>query len=117
MPRDWSPEHGLDARQAEALRKMLLALASDPRLMLARLEEQLGRLRAARDQPGADRERLALETRVVFAPLANRLGAGELKWQLEDFAFRYLEPEAYRAIATALGEARVVGVEHLRRTG
>ena len=107
LPRDWSPEQGLDDRQAESLRKMLLALAVDPKLMLARLEEQLGKLRAARGQPGDDRERLALETRVVFAPLANRLGAGELKWQLEDFAFRYLEPDEYHRIATALREKRI----------
>ena len=107
LPRDWSPEHGLDERQAESLRKMLLALAVDPRLMLARLEEQLDRLRATRDQPGGERERLALETRVVFAPLANRLGAGELKWQLEDFAFRYLEPDEYHRIAAALREKRI----------
>lgn len=107
LPRDWSPERGLDARQAEALRKMLLAVASDPRLMLARLEQQLIRLQAAREHPGAERERLALETQVIFAPLANRLGAGKLKWQLEDFAFRYLEPDTYRRIATALDEKRV----------
>jgi len=86
---------------------MLLALAADPKLMLARLEEQLGRLQAARDQPGPDRERLALETQAVFAPLANRLGAGDLKWQLEDFAFRYLSPDEYHRIAAALQEKRI----------
>jgi len=107
LPRDWVPERGLDERQAESLRKMLLALAADPKLMLDRLEEQLRRLQAARHQPSPDRERLALETQVVFAPLANRLGAGELKWQLEDFAFRYLAPDEYRRIAAALQEKRV----------
>src|SRR6185312_8437506 len=86
---------------------MLLAVASDPRLVLVRLEEQLARLRAAREHPGPERERLALETRLVYAPLANRLGAGELKWQLEDFAFRYLEPTEYHRIAAALDEKRV----------
>jgi GTP pyrophosphokinase len=107
LPRDWSIERGLERRQAEALRKMLLATASDPRLVLARLEQQLERLREAREHPGPDRERLALETRHVFAPLANRLGAWQLKWQLEDFAFRYLEPAEYHRIAAALDEKRV----------
>jgi GTP pyrophosphokinase len=107
LPRDWSPEHGLDERQAESLRKMLLALAADPKLMLSRLEQQLASLQAARNQPGPERERLALETQAVFAPLANRLGAGELKWQLEDFAFRYLSPDDYHRIAAALQEKRV----------
>lgn len=119
LPADWSPDRGLDARQAEAVRKMLLAVASDPRSVLLRLEEQLLRLRAAKDQPSAVRERLALETRAVFAPLANRLGAGELKWQLEDFAFRYLEPNEYHRIAKALQEKRTVReryIETLRET-
>jgi GTP pyrophosphokinase len=106
LPRDWSIDRGLDRRQAEALRKMFLAIASDPRRVLARLEQQLSRLRAARTNPGTDRERLALETRLLFAPLANRLGAWNLKWQLEDFALRYLEPEEYHRIAAALHEKR-----------
>src|SRR5262245_39371399 len=104
LPRDWVPASGLDARQAETVRKMLLAVVRDPRLVLARLAEQLVRLRHARELPAAERERLALEARVVFAPLANRLGVWQLKWELEDLAFRYLEPEAYPRIATALNE-------------
>jgi GTP pyrophosphokinase len=106
LPRDWSPAHGLDARQAETVRKMLLAVVRDPRLVLARLAEQLVRLRHARDLPAADRERLAIEARVVFAPLANRLGVWQLKWELEDLAFRHLEPDEYRRIAAALNERR-----------
>ncbi|MGH8289188.1 MAG: bifunctional (p)ppGpp synthetase/guanosine-3',5'-bis(diphosphate) 3'-pyrophosphohydrolase [Steroidobacteraceae bacterium] len=111
LPRDWSPAQGLDARQAETLRKMLLAVVSDPRLILARLAEQLVALRHARDLPSdasglAVRERLGVEARAVFAPLANRLGVWQLKWELEDLAFRYLEPEEYRRIASALNERR-----------
>jgi len=106
LPRDWTPARGLDARQAETLRKMLLAVVSDPRLVLARLAEQLVELRHARDLPSEERERLAVEARAVFAPLANRLGVWQLKWELEDLAFRYLEPEEYRAIAGALNERR-----------
>ncbi|HJS88947.1 MAG TPA: bifunctional (p)ppGpp synthetase/guanosine-3',5'-bis(diphosphate) 3'-pyrophosphohydrolase [Steroidobacteraceae bacterium] len=111
LPRHWSPAQGLDVRQAETLRKMLLAVVSDPRLILARLAEQLVALRHARDLPAdpaglAEREHLAIEARAVFAPLANRLGVWQLKWELEDLAFRYLEPEEYRRIANALNERR-----------
>jgi GTP pyrophosphokinase len=106
LPRDWSPHQGLDSRQAETLRKMLLAVVSDPRLVLARLAEQLVRLRHARDLPAEERERLAVEARAVFAPLANRLGVWQLKWELEDLAFRYLDADEYRDIAAALNERR-----------
>jgi len=106
LPRDWSPSRGLDARQAETLRKMLLAVVSDPRLVLARLAEELVGLRHARELGAAERERRAVEARVIYAPLANRLGVWQLKWELEDLAFRYLEPEEYRRIAAALNERR-----------
>jgi len=106
LPRDWSPARGLDARQAETLRKMLLAVVSDPRLVLARLAEELVGLRHARELGAAERERRAVEARVIYAPLANRLGVWQLKWELEDLAFRYLEPEEYRRIAAALNERR-----------
>ena len=106
LPRDWTPVQGLDSRQAETLRKMLLAVVSDPRLVLARLAEQLVGLRHARDLPAEERERLAVEARAVFAPLANRLGVWQLKWELEDLAFRYLDSEEYRHIAAVLNERR-----------
>jgi GTP pyrophosphokinase len=98
--------HHLEPAQAEALRKMLLSVVSDPRLVLARLARQLVDLTAAKDGPAATRERLALETREVFAPLANRLGLWQLKWELEDLAFRFLQPDDYRRIAAALAEKR-----------
>jgi len=98
--------HHLEPAQAEALRKMLLSVVSDPRLVLARLARQLVELTAAKDGHPATRERLALETREIFAPLANRLGLWQLKWELEDLAFRYLDPDAYRRIAAALAEKR-----------
>ncbi|MGB6602797.1 MAG: TGS domain-containing protein, partial [Steroidobacteraceae bacterium] len=106
LPRDWSPAQGLDARQAETLRKMLLAVVSDPRLVLARLAEELVALRHARGLPAEERARRALEARAIYAPLANRLGVWQLKWELEDLAFRYLEPAEYRRIAAALNERR-----------
>jgi GTP pyrophosphokinase len=98
--------HHLEPAQAEALRKMLLSVVSDPRLVLARLSWQLVDLTAAKDGHAATRERLALETREVFAPLANRLGLWQLKWELEDLAFRFLQPDDYRRIASALAEKR-----------
>ncbi len=98
--------HHLEPAQAEALRKMLLSVVSDPRLVLARLARQLVDLNASKDGHAATRERLALETREVFAPLANRLGLWQLKWELEDLAFRFLQPDDYRRIAAALAEKR-----------
>jgi len=106
LPRDWSPAQGLDTRQTETLRKMLLAVVSDPRLVLARLAEELVALRHARALGATERARRALEARAVYAPLANRLGVWQLKWELEDLAFRYLEPEEYRRVAAALNERR-----------
>jgi GTP pyrophosphokinase len=107
LPTDWSASHRLNSQQAETLRKMLLAVADDPRLVVARLAEQLVRLRHARELEEEPRRRLAFETREILAPLANRLGVWNLKWELEDLAFRYLEPEEYHHIARALAERRV----------
>jgi GTP pyrophosphokinase len=107
IPAGWSAQQGLNPQQAETLRKMLLAIAADPRLIVARLAEQLVRLRGARDLLPPERQRLAMETREIFAPLANRLGVWTVKWELEDQAFRYLEPDEYRRIAAALAERRV----------
>ena len=106
LPPGWSPAQGLLPAQAEAVRKMLLAVVSDPRLVLARLAQQLVRLRHARELAPAERERLAVEARAVFAPLANRLGVWQLKWELEDLAFRYLQPSEYHRLAGALNEKR-----------
>jgi GTP pyrophosphokinase len=107
LPADWSASRRLNSQQAETLRKMLLAVADDPRLVVARLAEQLVRLRHARELEEEPRRRLAFETREILAPLANRLGVWNLKWELEDLAFRYLEPEEYHHIARALAERRV----------
>ena len=97
----------LSANQAEALRKMLLAIVTDPRLVLIKLAVQLNTLRESKDAPQADRERLAAETRDIYAPLANRLGVWQLKWELEDLSFRYLDPENYKRVAGWLAAKRV----------
>jgi GTP pyrophosphokinase len=107
LPADWSAGQRLDAQQAEMLRKMLLAVAADPRLVVAHLAGQLVRLRDARTLAPDERRRLAIETREILAPLANRLGVWSLKWELEDLSFRYLAPEDYHRIARALAERRV----------
>jgi GTP pyrophosphokinase len=106
LPADWAPERGLEAAQAEALRKMLLAVIGDVRLVIVRLAEQLQRMRTAKHVGPARQRKLAIETREVYAPLANRLGVWQIKWELEDLAFRYLEPELYKHIAAALKTRR-----------
>jgi GTP pyrophosphokinase len=100
-------DRSLSGAQAENLRKMLLAIATDPRLVLVRLADQLHRLREAKTVSEAERRRLALETRDIYAPLANRLGIWQLKWELEDLSFRYLDPENYKRIAGLLAAKRV----------
>ncbi len=107
LPDNWQPGESLAVQQSEALRKMLLAVVSDVRLVLVRIAEQLYRLREARKAPQAVQQSLALETREIYAPLANRLGVWQLKWELEDYAFRYDNPDAYLGIAKALKEKRV----------
>jgi len=102
LPPDWAPERGLEAGQAEALRKMLLAVIGDVRLVVVRLAEQLQKMRGAKRLSSALQRKLAVETREVYAPLANRLGVWQVKWELEDLAFRYLQPLDYKHIAIAL---------------
>jgi GTP pyrophosphokinase len=99
---DWTPEQGLESGQAEALRKMLLAVIGDVRLVVVRLAGQLQKMRAAKSLDPVLQRKLATETREVYAPLANRLGVWQLKWELEDLAFRYLQPADYKRIAAAL---------------
>jgi GTP pyrophosphokinase len=99
---DWQPEQGLEPGQAEALRKMLLAVIGDVRLVVVRLAGQLQKMRAAKSLEPALQRKFATEAREVYAPLANRLGVWQLKWELEDLAFRYLQPEDYKHIAAAL---------------
>jgi GTP pyrophosphokinase len=106
LPENWRTGHPLPPPQAETLRKMLLAIVADVRLVLVRLADQLDRLQRARDAEPEWRERVAIETREIFAPLANRLGIWHFKWQMEDLAFRYLEPDTYRGIAKYLKQTR-----------
>ncbi len=94
------------AGNSEGLRRLLLAIVRDLRVVPILLARQLARLRAAADLPEAERRALAQLTRDIHAPLANRLGIWQLKWELEDLAFRHLEPETYQRIARLLDEKR-----------
>ncbi|HET7764991.1 MAG TPA: bifunctional (p)ppGpp synthetase/guanosine-3',5'-bis(diphosphate) 3'-pyrophosphohydrolase [Burkholderiales bacterium] len=94
------------APQTEILRKMLLAMVADIRVVLLRLASRTQTLRWLARVPEAERARLARETLDIYAPLANRLGVWQLKWELEDLSFRYLEPEIYRRIAGMLEDSR-----------
>ncbi len=102
LPPDWTPERGLESAQAEALRKMLVAVIGDVRLVVVRLAEQTQKMRSSKTAEAAVKRKLAVEAREVYAPLANRLGVWQVKWELEDLAFRYLQPNEYRHIAAAL---------------
>ena len=99
-------EASLSPDQAENLRKLLLAVIRDGRVLVIRLSERLQELREAKGQPAERQRRLASMTRALYAPLANRLGIWQLKWEMEDLAFRYLEPEHYKQVASWLKERR-----------
>ena len=93
--------------QTEVLRKMLLAMVEDIRVVLLRLASRTQTLRYFTEQKGEVRTDVARESLDIYAPLANRLGVWQLKWELEDLSFRFLEPETYKRIAKMLDERRV----------
>jgi GTP pyrophosphokinase len=95
-----------EPNQAELLRSMLLAVVNDVRAVLIKLAYRLQRLRVMKDQNDELKEKVALETLDLFTPLANRLGVGQLKWELEDLSFRYLQPEEYKRLAKSLAVNR-----------
>jgi len=98
---------GDDVQQVESLRKMLLAMVEDIRVVLIKLAERTQTLRCL-SGASTDRQKLiAQQTRSIFAPLANRLGVWQLKWELEDLSVRYLEPELYKKVAKLLDERRI----------
>ncbi|MBK9623232.1 MAG: bifunctional (p)ppGpp synthetase/guanosine-3',5'-bis(diphosphate) 3'-pyrophosphohydrolase [Rhodocyclaceae bacterium] len=107
---------GQDANaQAEVLRKMLLAMSVDIRVVLLRIASRVQTLRHLADAPGLEREELAKESLAIYSPLANRLGVWQLKWELEDLSFRFLEPQTYKRIAGLLDEKRVEREDFIRR--
>ena len=105
----------LAAEQVERIRKMLLAFSRDLRVVLLRLASRLQTLRYYAQSKQPCPRSLARESLQVFAPLANRLGIWQIKWELEDLSFRFLQPDVYRSIASGLDEKRVEREQHIER--
>ena len=93
--------------KAESLRKLLLAMAEDVRVVLIKLADRLHNMRTLKFLHEEKQRRIARETMDIYAPLANRLGIWQIKWELEDLSFRYLDPATYKQVARFLDERRV----------
>ena len=91
---------------SETLRKTFLAMGDDVRVVLIKLADRLHNMRTLGFMPEHKRKRIAKETLDIFAPLANRLGIWQIKWELEDLGFRYVNPEKYKEIAEQIQERR-----------
>lgn len=102
----YSPEMANQPNQSEILRRMLLSMTHDVRAVLIKLAYRIQRLRNLSAEDETIRRFIARETLDIYAPLANRLGISQFKWELEDLAFRYLEPENYFAVAKSLADKR-----------
>ena len=100
-------KNGDHAQQIESLRKMLLAMVQDIRVVLIKLAERTQTLRRLSGASPAQQKQIAQESQGIFAPLANRLGVWQIKWELEDLSLRYLEPQLYKEVAKMLDERRV----------
>ena len=99
-----------EAKQAENLRKLLLAIADDVRVLLVKLADRLHNMRTLSHVPADKRRRIAEETIDIYAPLAGRMGMHEMREELEDLAFRELNPEAYRVVSERLDALRGAGI-------
>jgi GTP pyrophosphokinase len=93
-------------KQPEVLRKMVLGMVEDIRVVLLRLASRTQTLRYYTETPGPERDATARESLDIYAPLANRLGVWEIKWELEDLSFRFINPDIYRQIALQIDEKR-----------
>jgi len=93
-------------QRAESLRKLILATVDDVRVVLIKLADRLHNMQTLGPLPPEKQTRIARETMDIYAPLASRLGIWQMKWSLEDLAFRYLEPETYKELSTHLSQRR-----------
>jgi GTP pyrophosphokinase len=98
---------GDSGHQIESMRKMVLSMVEDIRVVLIKLAERTQTMRCLSGASEDQQKLVALETQGIFAPLANRLGVWQIKWELEDLSLRYLEPDMYKKVATLLDERRV----------
>ena len=103
-----------DKTKIDSLRKLFLAMVSDIRVVLIKLAERLCIMRGIKTMNSTERQRLAQETLDIYAPLANRLGIGQLKWELEDIAFSYMNPKTYKKIVLFLAERRSDREKHIQ---
>ena len=104
---------GNDASQIDNLRKMLLVMVDDVTVVLIKLAERLYKLRNAKRLSDIERQQVSQEVKDVYAPLANRLGIGHIKWEMEDLSFRYLNQKDYSQIAKSLDEKRIAREEYV----
>ncbi|MDP2417368.1 MAG: HD domain-containing protein, partial [Hydrogenophaga sp.] len=109
------PVSELAANQTENVRKMLLAFSRDMRVVMLRLASRLQTLRYFAASKGDPGHAMASESLHVFAPLANRLGIWQIKWEMEDLAFRFLEPQTYKQVARFLDEKRAERETHVEQ--
>jgi GTP pyrophosphokinase len=93
-------------QQAENFRKLLLSVARDARVIIVKLADRLHNMRTLEALPASKRRRISLETRDIYAPLAHRLGMARVRWEMEDLAFKYLEPQAYKQLAKKVRDRR-----------
>lgn len=110
------PALGQKQSQLEQLRKMLVAVVDDVRVALIKLAERTCALRQIKTAPEDKRLKVAREVFNIYAPLAHRLGIGQIKWELEDLSFRYLEADSYKYIAQQLAERRIDRDGFIQRT-
>jgi len=93
-------------QQVENYRKLLISMAQDARVIVIKLADRLHNMRTLEPLRPEKRRRIALETREIYAPLAHRLGMAQMRWELEDLAFKHLEPDAYRDLAAKIADRR-----------